>query len=233
MTWHNRDHWPIAQSRRQILKQKMRGWKRGNDEAAGRPPISWFPSQNKREEEVLGPGWRLNIYAWGQLWAAGETKAQLWTPPTPTEGRQGATQTFSTDLLDLYAPLCSVLTIQSHHSHPYVRIWLDSNSPGLCQPQCMRTRRWSPWKWRAGSSAAACGSLFLCLSAAQGHQSRARLKWEHTVSAKFWFSRAYAPICLLNVVNVGSFGGGVWLIINEPKVLACPVMSDSLRPHGL
>lgn len=135
------------------------------------------------------------------------------SPAVNSSHPHGRTAGGDSDLLDrpsdLYAPLCSVLTIQSHHSHPCVRIWLDSNSPGLCQPQCMRTRRWSPWKWRAGSSTAACGLLFLCLSAAQGHQSRARLKWEHTVSAKFQFSRVYAPICLLNVVNVGSFGGRV------------------------
>lgn len=111
------------------------------------------------------------------------------------------------DHLNLYAPLCSVLTIQSHHSHRASGSAWTRTPPGCASPSAQGPWRSSPWKRPAGSSTTA--SLLLCLSAAQGHPSQARLKWEHTVSAKFQFSRAYVPICLLNVINVGSFGGRV------------------------
>lgn len=61
------------------------------------------------------------------------------SPAVNSSHRHGRTAGGDSDHLKLYAPLCSVLTIQSHHSHPCVRVWLDSNSPRPCQPQCTRT----------------------------------------------------------------------------------------------
>lgn len=61
------------------------------------------------------------------------------SPAVNSSHPHGRTAGGDSDHLNLYTPLCSVLTIQSHHSHPCVRVWLDSNSPRLCQPQCTRT----------------------------------------------------------------------------------------------
>ena len=154
------------------------------------------------------------------------------SPAVNSSHPHGRTAGGDSDCLDLYAPLRSVLTIQSHHSHPG-----RQGLAGLELPQAVPAPVHEDPEVFAMEMACRLIHRYVCLVVSLLKCCPRTPKPSKAQVGTHSFSKIpiLKGICLDMFVKCRKcwFLWRQSLIINEPKVPACSVMSDSSRPHGL